>query len=414
MGFPHIIERHAEEASELWVLRSRAVCAPHYFRRDIAKLDARIEANFEGLRVAGKAGERAAASLALDHPGAAFARTVVALHAKDPASFAKVLDALDASPELATGVLGALAWVPLSVSSWATRALVHGRCPPILRRFGLATHIAHRSDPGPLLADSLTTSSAPLRSVALEGVGILGREDLLDDVKDDIASPHSGVRRAACWSAALLGDQDATQGLWEFADPDTTVGRGVLELALARSEPTVARGQLTAWSLEASTVRCAVAAAGILGSADGLDLIVQSLEVPTLARIAGEAFSRVTGIKIDGHLRGAPIEAARKGPTDDPADDRVEADPDEALSWPNVEAVRKAHDEWRKQRPPGARLLLGAPLGLEQCDAALQSASQRVRFGVALERAILTAGPVANVGQPAHLQRRVMSRPQTP
>jgi len=55
MSFPvisSIVSQHAEEAAFLWLLRSNATGAAHYSLKDLAKLDGRVEAHLDGLRVA--------------------------------------------------------------------------------------------------------------------------------------------------------------------------------------------------------------------------------------------------------------------------------------------------------------------------------------------------------------------------
>ncbi len=53
---PTIIEQHAEDAAFNWLLRDRAVSEPHYDLADLAHLDDRVEANIDGLRIAGDEG----------------------------------------------------------------------------------------------------------------------------------------------------------------------------------------------------------------------------------------------------------------------------------------------------------------------------------------------------------------------
>ena len=48
---PDIVSQHVEEAAFLWLLRSNAIRQPHYALKDIAKLDDRVEAHLDGLRV---------------------------------------------------------------------------------------------------------------------------------------------------------------------------------------------------------------------------------------------------------------------------------------------------------------------------------------------------------------------------
>jgi len=54
---PDLVSRHFEEASFLWTLRRRAVDAPHYTFADLERLDERIEAHLDGLRIAGASAE---------------------------------------------------------------------------------------------------------------------------------------------------------------------------------------------------------------------------------------------------------------------------------------------------------------------------------------------------------------------
>ena len=81
---PVIVEKHAEDAAFLWLLRDAAVCSPHYSLNDLAGLDNRVEANIDGLRVAGQAGwDICQAALAVGEPGEVFAAGVLALESGD-------------------------------------------------------------------------------------------------------------------------------------------------------------------------------------------------------------------------------------------------------------------------------------------------------------------------------------------
>ena len=51
-----VVAQHAEEAAFLWIMRNEAVRAPHYTLKDLAKLDERVEAHLDGLRVADNSG----------------------------------------------------------------------------------------------------------------------------------------------------------------------------------------------------------------------------------------------------------------------------------------------------------------------------------------------------------------------
>ena len=83
---PLILEQHAEDAAILWLQRDRAVDAPHFKRLLLGRLEERLEAHLDGLRVAGPAGwETARAALeAYREPGEVFAAAVLARGAPAP------------------------------------------------------------------------------------------------------------------------------------------------------------------------------------------------------------------------------------------------------------------------------------------------------------------------------------------
>ena len=68
-----VVEQHTEDASFLWLLRDDAVHAPNYNLQDLADLDERVEANIDGLRVAGDVGwEYCERGLEQEEPGEVF------------------------------------------------------------------------------------------------------------------------------------------------------------------------------------------------------------------------------------------------------------------------------------------------------------------------------------------------------
>lgn len=58
MILTEIVSQHVEEAAFLWLLRSNDTRQPHYALKDLAKLDDRVEAHLDGLRVAEEPGWR--------------------------------------------------------------------------------------------------------------------------------------------------------------------------------------------------------------------------------------------------------------------------------------------------------------------------------------------------------------------
>ena len=108
-----IVSQHVEEAAFLWLLRSNAIHAPHYSLKDLAKLDGRVEAHLDGLRVAGEPGwELCKAALGNEENGEIFAASVMAFESGIESRIQAVLDVVQKKPELSTGLISALGWIP--------------------------------------------------------------------------------------------------------------------------------------------------------------------------------------------------------------------------------------------------------------------------------------------------------------
>ena len=75
--------------------------------------------------------------------------------------------------------------------------------------------------------------------------------------------------------------------------------------------------------------------AGPLGDPALIDDLIGLMELPTLSRVAGEAFSMITGLSLAYHnLDGPPPEGYEAGPSESPDDQDVGLDSDEDLPWP--------------------------------------------------------------------------------
>src|SRR2546426_1396977 len=107
-----VLSQHAEGASFLWILRNGAVVAPHYGLADLAKLDQRVQANLEGLRIAGEGGwEICKEALSAKGPGEVFAAAVLAFESGDNDRLETVFEVGAAPQECSRGLASALGWL---------------------------------------------------------------------------------------------------------------------------------------------------------------------------------------------------------------------------------------------------------------------------------------------------------------
>lgn len=120
-----IVHQHAEEAGFLAVLRDYAVSAPHYNLDDLSKLDDRLEAHLDGLRIAAPSGlETLLMRLGPHAIGEVFASTVLAFESANAQVLSRLSEHLRGAVETERGYLMALGWLDWErVSPWIDRLL---------------------------------------------------------------------------------------------------------------------------------------------------------------------------------------------------------------------------------------------------------------------------------------------------
>ena len=153
---PVVLDLHVEEAGFLAILRDYALRAPHYDLDDLGKLDERIDAHLDGLRIAGQAGLEALLAQLDPHAiGEMFASAVLAFEAANAKVLSRLSEHLRGAVETERGYLMALGWLAWErVSPWIERMLTSPE--PRFRRLGLAACGMHRHDPGPALLAGLS------------------------------------------------------------------------------------------------------------------------------------------------------------------------------------------------------------------------------------------------------------------
>ncbi len=201
---PSVLGQQAEGASFLWELRFGAVAAPHYNLADLAKLDNRIEANLDGLRIAGDAGwEICKESLSTGQSGEVFAATVLALESGNKDRLDTVLKAGTASPELSRGLISAIGWLTFQQTAPNIQQLL-ASSSAASRRVGIAASAIHRQNPGAPLLDATRSADLPLKTRALRAMGELGLRNYPSELEPHLADPDALTQFSAAWSLCLL------------------------------------------------------------------------------------------------------------------------------------------------------------------------------------------------------------------
>lgn len=384
---PHIIDQHAEDASFLWLLRNNAVSAPHYDLGDLAKLDDRIDAHLDGLRIAGDYGWQVCSeNLQIKESGEVFTAAILALEGQSEERINLVYDIVEQAPETVNGLISAFGWVEKHNLQGKVNGLLISSSP-FWRQVGISACAVHRVDPAKFLEQAIWDENLSLRVRSLKAVGELGRVDLKMALLEQLNHENDQIRFWAAWSAVLVGDRGQALSILrleieansEFCLPAMQVALRVLDIQSVKTT-------LKMLTDNKVTLRLAVIGAGISGDPVYISWLIQQMLVARLAKVAGEAFSHLCGVDLayqdmEGELPEGEVET---GPTENPDDESVEMDADEDLPCPDPDKVQQWWQDNKDSFKPGIRYLYGKPANTEQCSWVLNNGTQRLRYAAAV------------------------------
>jgi uncharacterized protein (TIGR02270 family) len=387
------------------------VSQPHYSVADLAKLDNRLVAHLDGLRIAGEAGwSLVQESLSFSESGELFVAAELAFELGAQKRIDAVSKTAANNPEAARGIVSALGWLPYE------RAHPHiqdflASSSPRLRHIGIAASAIHRHYPGTFLPDAMSDNDPLLRARAFRAAGELARKELLPKLQSGFADPDQNVRFAAAWSGTLLSvNLDSLTVLRAIAESPDPNSAEPLQLTVRRMDLAAAKAWQASLSKQKASLRLAIIAAGAIGDPDRVPWLIERMNLPALARVAGEAFTMITGIDLAyNDLEKHAPEGFEAGPTENPEDENVEMDPDENLPWPDPALIQKWWNNNQSQFQKSTHYLLGKPMTIEWLQQVLRIGRQRQRAAAALELAIRQPGqPLFEVRAPGFRQQAIL------
>jgi len=405
-----VILQYAHESNHLWMMRMQALA--YYYACDFIELDHRIDAHLDGLRIAGEEGWKLCCKeLAWEEAGEIFTAGVLAFESGEQDRINEVVKVVIEKPLVAAGMISAMGWLEFPKVEIYARKFASSQ-QPSLQRIGIGAFAVHRQDPGELLAKALNSEDMPLRSRALRAVGELGRTDLIYPIQRELGSPDESCRFWAAWSNALLsGGSEALRVLQRFILVSGSYRERAVKILFRRLD--IGSGHEWQQQLAGNTesMRMAVLAAGVIGDPGLIPWLIEQMKVPILARVAGEAFTMITGVDLAYEdLNCNKPEGFESGPTEDPADDNVEMDPDEKLPWPDSALITSWWDKHENEFQSGTRYLLGKPITIDWMRSVLRIGTQRQRAAAAMELAMLQPGePLFEVRAPGFRQQQLLN-----
>lgn len=388
-------EHSVEDASFLWILRSARIEQSHYTAHDIRTLEQRIETRLDGLMTALDTGWQACeAALAYQEPGEVFTAMVTAMRSHEAEKIKAVVD-IGLDNALATpGLISAMGWLPDELANPWTERFLNGK-EMAHKYLGLATCSVRRQNPGEHLTHILQRSDCQqhekLYCRALRLIGELRRQDCMPAIHQAIQDDNENIRFWAAWSAVLLGHQASAHHLQDFIFRAGPYQHQAIQLAFRALPVQQARAWISSLSDDKEQTRAVIKATGALGDPHAINWLINTLQNPALAKLAGEAFTTITGIDLKAH--GLTLDAAENAPgnisvIDDADGNTIDREDDEDLPTPDAEKVAAL---WCQQSPYyiiGQRYFMGQPMAAAHLKAILISGTQRQRHAAALELAL--------------------------
>jgi uncharacterized protein (TIGR02270 family) len=406
-----VVSQHADEIAVLHGIRQAHVRSAHVALDRLGRLDARVAAHLDGCVVAGPEGFRLLLEgLAEPDAAAMFAVAALVLEGRDRTSLEQCLSVAEAVPETVPGVISALGWVPRDVLTGIGRDLLVAKSP-FRRRLGLAACRLHGVDPGAFLPAAVRDPAPGVRAEALRTAGVLGRRDLASTVTAAHDDDDPDCRYWAAWSAVLVGDRN--RGLDALTKAGLAEGPRqprAFNLALQAASLGAGKAVLQQLSADPARLRWLIQGSGIVGDAASVPWLIGHMAVKETARLAGEAFSLITGVDLAWQdLERKPPDQFEAGPNDNPEDETVDMDPDDGLPWPTLRRVQDWWDANGARFEPGTRYFVGAPVARAQCLEVLKNGVQRQRILAAHSLCLVNPGtPLFNTSAPAWRQRMLL------
>ena len=390
-----VVEEHLDEAGFLWERWERALLSPSLRARQVADGDeARLLAHVDGLVVAGpRAIDRLLEpALRQGEPGAAAAAAHALLELPGGLARWRAVHAGGAGARRHS-MARALALSRRPSEPELTALLSDGHPWAVVA--GLEALALRRIDAGPSLSGLLASRDPALAAAALHAAP-WSNQPVRALIERALERPEAAVREAALEAGLRLGFGTALTACRRLVEGQEPVAdRALALLALggdADDEPLLLRAAAVS-SLRAP----ALVALGYAGRVGAVEVLLGAMEQePREARLAGEAFTAITGIPIAGELVAEAEPASEPSSLEaDDLDASLAPTPEAELPVPEPHAVARAWSARTKAFDSARRYLLGSPFTAEGLLRAFAESPMRRRALLALELAVRSGGGYA-------------------
>ncbi|TIO09547.1 MAG: hypothetical protein E5X89_16375 [Mesorhizobium sp.] len=288
---PDVVRQHVEQAAFFWAQRDTLMMDDPPDLHVVAGVDRRLEANLDGLRIAGPAAWPFVVAAHEDFPekGELFLYAWMAIEQNDGLHVSKVVELGRQSEDNARGLVGALAWhkpgtIAAEVRDWI------GAQDAFKRFLGVSACLEHGVDPKQMLARLVRDRDARVRAVSLRLAGKLRRADLAKELRAALEDGEDQPRFWAAWALAELGSGDlAIPELRKVAVAGGPDAMTALRAAVRAAPDKDVRAWMGGLLKSPETAPLAVRGAGMLGDRTLLHWLIHQMRNPALAAAAGSA-----------------------------------------------------------------------------------------------------------------------------
>lgn len=372
-AYSDIVDQLVNDAAFLWVLRSVAHQQPHYAVADLFDLETRIQKQIDGFFVDPEfAWSLLLDALEFEEAGEVFAAAVFAFRSLEVEKIKSAVNAGMISDETRVGLISSMAWLPRKlIDTWQSKFyqskdLSH-------KTLALSVSIARRENPDEHLEKILKREDckeiASLYAEAIKAVGVFKRIDLKEHVSQAVSHDDAQIKFWATWSAAMLGDRQYCEQLKPFVMEETALRNDAINLAFRCLPIPTAREWIKELIAQPENLRTALKSVAVLGDPEAINWLIGLMRDTSHARLAGEAFSLITGIDIEANDLAHDLPDLEDSlPGDEGANedqDIIAMDEDENLPWPNADKIQAVWQKYGNRFQAGKRYLMGKEIGVE-------------------------------------------------
>jgi len=392
-AFAHFYERYADDAAFLWLLFFYGANQPHYTAKDLTELAKRVDANLDALLVAPEqAWEICENSISLG-VGEVFSASVFAFRSLEVTKIQRVVEVGLSEVSNHSGLISAMAWLPgRLVHSWIKRFL---QSKDLNHKYlALAVCSERREDPVELLQVILSREDCIKHPLlyprALRLVGELKRFDLVPSLHKGITSDNSAAVFWSYWSLILMGDKSQVGNLQPYVLQENPFQMDAFEICFRSLPVQQARSWINILSSNPAQKHLVIKASSILGDPQAVSWLISQMKIPVLTRLAGEAFTNITGIDlVENKLALESLPDLDNQLPEEKNNESVEMNEDEYLPFPDVNKIAAIWQKYQQRFEVGQRYFMGRSISVDHLNDIYANGKQRQRRAAALEFALI-------------------------